>query len=307
MLLFAATASAIAAVVALDRIGKGLRTAPRDALISLSVSRSTLGTAFGLHRALDACGGLVGPLVAFLVLAAMPRAFDQVFIISFSAAIVGVAVIGLLVENVPVPREGGARAGIVELVREPLSDHRFRRTLLVGGLLALATISDAFVYLVLQRTTSFGPELFPLLAAGTAASYAGLSIPAGWLADRVGRPQVFIGGHAALLVLYGLLGWSMGNTTSLFAGALLLGSYYAATDGVLAAAASAVLEPRVRATGLALLGTTTSLARLVASIGFGWLWTSAGAGAAIAAFGVALTTAVAIATTLRHHLQHTRP
>src|SRR5919106_2321977 len=87
--------AAITALIALDRIGKGFRTAPRDALISLSASQTNLGAAFGVHRAMDAFGALLGPLAAFAILAASPRAFDLVFVASFSVAIVGVACIVL--------------------------------------------------------------------------------------------------------------------------------------------------------------------------------------------------------------------
>src|SRR5712692_3744431 len=82
---------ALGAIVLLDRMGKGLRTAPRDALISLSSKRGELATAFGVHRALDTGGALLGPLVAFGLLALVPGAFDAVFVASFCAAVVGLS------------------------------------------------------------------------------------------------------------------------------------------------------------------------------------------------------------------------
>src|SRR5690242_19490456 len=91
--------TALAAIVLIDRSGKGIRTAPRDALISLSTPRGSLGVAFGVHRALDTCGAMLGPLVAFGVLSALPNAFDLVFIISFCAALVGLGVLSLFVDN----------------------------------------------------------------------------------------------------------------------------------------------------------------------------------------------------------------
>src|SRR5918911_2581578 len=89
----------LAAIVLVDRTGKGIRTAPRDALISLSTDRRSLGLAFGVHRALDTCGAMLGPLIAFAVLTVLPNAFDLVFIASFCAAVLGVGVLGLFVEN----------------------------------------------------------------------------------------------------------------------------------------------------------------------------------------------------------------
>ena len=94
---------AFAAVIVADRIGKGIRTAPRDAMISLSTPRSELATAFGVHRALDTAGAMLGPLVAFGLLAAVPGGFDVIFVTSFCVALVGLGVLVLFVQS---PRPG---------------------------------------------------------------------------------------------------------------------------------------------------------------------------------------------------------
>ena len=104
----------IAAMLILDRLGKGIRTAPRDALISLSVPKERLGTAFGIHRAMDAMGAMLGPILAFVILTGLPGAFDVVLVTSFLVALIGVAVLSLFVEN----RFELAR-GDFELGREP--------------------------------------------------------------------------------------------------------------------------------------------------------------------------------------------
>src|SRR5919197_383228 len=97
--------TALTWIVFIDRTGKGIRTAPRDALISLSTPRERLGTAFGVHRALDTAGAMLGPFVAFGLLAIAPLAFDAVFAVSFCFAIVGLLVIALFVRNEPAPAE----------------------------------------------------------------------------------------------------------------------------------------------------------------------------------------------------------
>src|SRR5688572_8844503 len=94
-------AGMIATIITLDRIGKGIRTAPRDSLISQSSPASDLATAFGVHRAMDAVGAMLGPVLAFALLAAMPRRFDVLFIASFGVAILGVAAIALFVPAHP--------------------------------------------------------------------------------------------------------------------------------------------------------------------------------------------------------------
>ena len=92
---------ALAGVVLVDRTGKGIRTAPRDALISLSTPPAGLATAFGVHRSLDTLGAMLGPVVAFALLARLPEAFDAVFVVSFLFAVLGLGVLVLFVENRP--------------------------------------------------------------------------------------------------------------------------------------------------------------------------------------------------------------
>ena len=102
---------AVGAITLLDRTGKGIRTAPRDALISLNSRPDTLALSFGVHRALDTTGALIGPLVAFGLLSIAPLAFDSLFLVSFCIAVVGVAVLVLFVDGRPPPGAAGeARA-----------------------------------------------------------------------------------------------------------------------------------------------------------------------------------------------------
>jgi MFS family permease len=292
--------SAIGAVVLLDRAGKGIRTAPRDAMISLSTPKEQLGTAFGVHRAMDTTGAMLGPLIAFGLLALAPFAFDSIFLVSFCLAVLGVGVLVLFVQ----PRKPAGEAGeppAAPSLREAfglLGVARYRALLLAGGALSLATASDAFIFLVLQDELDLGTSLFPLLFVGSAGTYMLLAVPAGRLADRVGRGRVLLGGYALLLGVYGALLAPLGGWMLLVATLGLLGTYYAATDGVLMALGSSVIPEHVRGSGLALLGTATSLMRFVASLAFGALWTVWGIETAIACFAVALVLAGALSALL---------
>src|SRR4051812_38211149 len=98
----------VGAIVAFDRVGKGIRTAPRDALISLSSAKESLATSFGVHRAMDSVGAMLGPLIAFAILFLAPARFDAVFVVSTLFAVLGVAVLVLTVQGKPrrAPREG---------------------------------------------------------------------------------------------------------------------------------------------------------------------------------------------------------
>ena len=298
LLLVGGAMAAIMAVVLLDRTGKGIRTAPRDALISLSTSRDQLATAFGVHRAMDTMGALIGPLVAFGILALAPLAFDAVFVVSFCIALVGLGILGLFVENRPaVADEAATRVSLRDAARL-LSGARFRALVLAGAVLGLVTISDGFVYLVLQRNADLDLGFFPLLYVGTALVYMLLAMPAGRLADRYGRVRVFVAGYAVLFALYASLLVPDTGVAGVALALVLLGTYYAATEGVLMALASATLPPELRASGLAVLVTGTSVARLLASVLFGAAWTLLGLQVAVAAFGAALVAAALVAVAL---------
>jgi MFS family permease len=291
-----ASVPALAAAVACERVGKGIRTAPRDALISLSTPQSGLAHAFGVHRALDAFGAMLGPLVAVGLLMAIPRGFDVVFVVSFCFAIVGLGLLLLFVKNVTLPDAVDSNAASSWRVAIGVLCRRdFRVATMVASGLSLVTISDAFIYLTLQGRSSSLPSLFPLFYVGTSATYLMLAIPAGLLADWLGRARVFLLGHAVLLLLYVWLAAGPGRVNTVIALALL-GAYYAMTDGVVAALASGMLPVSLRGSGLALLSTATSVSRLLASIAFGWLWVSAGRSTAIAVFGVALAVGLGAAT-----------
>lgn len=294
----------IGAVVFLDRTGKGIRTAPRDALISLSTPKENLGLAFGVHRALDTVGAVLGPLIAFGLLLLAPQGFNSIFVVSFCFALIGLAILVLFVPNRPdradadpiVPVEPITMRSITQLLAVP----RFGALLVAGGALALVTMSDGFVYLGLQRNLGFGLRNLPLLYVATSLVYMILAVPIGRLADRIGRAKVFVGGYALLLVVYAALivpGLGLAASAVVIAA---FGVYYAATDGVLAALASALLPPEVRATGLSLVITVTSIARLVASVVFGAVWMLIGVHAAVGVFAVALVFAAMFAGFVLH-------
>jgi MFS family permease len=298
--LFAGKAApVIGALIVADRTGKGIRTAPRDALISLSTPPERLGTAFGVHRALDTMGAMLGPLLAFGLLYLAPGGYDAVFVVSFLFALVGLSILLLFVENQRPETAPGAELDEPEVslraVASLLNVPRFRILVIVGAALSLATMSEAFVYLGIQRRVEFDPEFFPLLYVGTALVFMILAVPMGQLADRIGRAPVFVAGYGLLLLLYLLLIVPSAGSFEVIVYLLLFGAYYAATDGVLMAAASAVLPASLRGSGLALLVTATSLARLFASLVFGAVWSWYGLETAVVTFAAALAVAVAVA------------
>jgi MFS family permease len=299
--------TAIAGVIAVDRTGKGLRTAPRDALITRNSDPATLATSFGVHRGLDAAGALLGPVVAFVILASAPQRFDLVFVTSFCVAIAGATVLWLFVDPAPrqVPDTVTAAAPVGAPVR--LATAPFVALVLAASGLSLATMSDAFIYLTLQQRLTFGAGVFPLLYVATSLVYMAAAIPAGRLADRFGRRPVFLGGYVMIGVVYLLLlSPDTGVAGAVFT-ILALGAYYAATDGVLMALAAHMLPPARCATGLAILSTGTSVARLLSSVAFGWAWTSGDVSGAVTIFAALLAVAMTFAVVALRRVDVVRP
>ncbi|MGW1464348.1 MFS transporter [Streptomyces sp. NPDC002308] len=337
LLLMVHTLTPIGLVLAADRTGKGLRTAPRDAMISLSSPPEARGRAFGVHRAMDTAGALLGPFAAFLILRATVDGYDAVFTVSFCVAVAGVLVLVLFVPSKPLAPSGtlatsgplapsgahvpsralapsptSAPSGTgapraVEAAERPrptlraalalLRHRRIRRIAVCALLLGLATVSDSFVYLLLQHRLGVPDRWFALMPVGTAAAFLLLALPLGRLADRVGAWQVFLAGHVALLGAYGLLLSSWHGAALPYVVLVLHGAFYAATDGVLMAAASQSVPEELRSSGLALIQTGQAFARFACSLAFGAAWTAWGDRTALLAAAVAL--AVCAAFSLR--------
>ncbi|WP_284987130.1 MFS transporter [Arthrobacter sp. fls2-241-R2A-172] len=290
--LFAGGFWAIAAIVTGDRIGKGIRTAPRDALISVSAQPEHLARSFGVHRMLDNIGAAAGPLIAFFVLLMIPNGFSTVFVVSLAFAVIGVAVLGLIVPDVRADGlpDAAEREGrrLFAFSWSHLKEPGLGKVLIAAGLLGLVTIGDGFIYLVLQARDSFAVQWFPLLFVGTNVVFLAFAVPMGRLADRVGKIPVFVGGHVALLATYLLAASPIGGLVTTVGCLVLLGAFYAATDGVLAALASQLTPPGKLATGIASAQTVVALTRMIASAGFGVLWYAAGASSAMVIAGALL-------------------
>jgi MFS family permease len=289
----AAGLATITTVITVDRLGKGVRTAPRDALIAAASEPDSLGRAFGVHRALDTLGAVIGPLLAFAILQAVAghspviADFHAIFVISFAAAVIGLAVLLLVVPDLrprrlarparteqvqPVDvQPAGERPGRPTLAL--LADRRFALLVMATTVLGVLTVGDGFVYLALQKRDDLAINYFPLLYVGTNLAYFVMAVPFGQLADRLGRARMFLAGHLALPLTYLLAGGPLSGPVVVLGCLLLLGSYYAATDGVLAALAGRIVPAPARASGIATAQTVQAAARFVSSLAFGLSWT----------------------------------
>ena len=294
--------TAISGIILVDRVGKGIRTAPRDAIIASSSQPGQLATAFGVHRAMDTAGAMLGPLLAVAILTFTQQGYDAIFVVSFCIALVGVAVIVLFVDNPSTSASDGvgeaessspaAPAVTVRRMLGLLWEPNFRVLLTAGTALALVTVSDSLLYLALEERIAIAPGVFPLLYVGTALAFMIFAIPAGRLADRLGAETVFLFGYGLLAVVYGLLLLPWMDPFLAVLMLMALGGYYAATDGVLMASASRMLPSDLRATGLALLTTGLGVGRALASALYGMVWGSYGTGWALSASAAGLVIAL---------------
>lgn len=309
-LLFATGFGGILAVIGIDRIGKGIRTAPRDAMIQQASQPEHLARSFGMHRLLDTVGATLGPLVAFAVLVVVPEGYRVVFVVSLAAAVLGVAVLSLLVPNKklhevrdadgstrttdqpPVPAvsvQAKPRPRIRDLGRGQLG-----RVLIAAGMLSLLTVGDGFIYLALMNHGNLDIVWFPLLFVGSNAMFLILAVPFGKLADRTSRSTMFVMGHVALAASYICAAFS-GSMASVVLSLALLGAFYAATDGVLAALAGQLSPSDSTSTGIGAAQTVVAVARLIAATGFGLLWVIFGASKALLVVAVILVLLVPVA------------
>lgn len=291
-LLFATGFAAITAVISADRIGKGLRTAPRDAMIAASSPAEHQAQAFGVHRTLDTVGAAIGPLLAFGILWWIPDGYHTVMLVSLGFAVLGLALLGLLVQE-PAPRPDAPprRAARAPFSWRDLATPALRRLLFVAGILGLLTVGDGFIYLALLDRGEFAAHWFPLLYVGTNVAFLAFAIPLGRVADRYGRARVLVLGHLALVAAYVCAAVPLSGAPATIGALLMLGVFYAATDGVIAAIAGQLVPPTSQASGIASAQTVVALARLCSSTAFGVLWFVTSPAQALLTFGALLLVA----------------
>ncbi|MEW6094583.1 MAG: MFS transporter [Chloroflexota bacterium] len=259
-----------------DRLGKGVRTAPRDALIAASIDEKQRGLAFGLHRAGDTSGAFLGLAIAAAIIWAtqktdslLTRATFQVIVLaSIVPAVLAVLVLALGAREVALEKGNAAPS-----FRLAGMDKRFKFFLLTVVLFTLGNSSDAFVILRAQERGLSLLQVMGMLLTFNLI-YALLSGPLGALSDRIGRRKLIIGGWTAYGLVY--LGFALSRTGyqvwALFA---LYGIYYAAVEGTAKALVADLVPPEKRGTAYGLYNGAIGLAALPASLIAGILWQGA--------------------------------
>ncbi len=266
----AATPLEVFAARIVDRTGKGIRGAPRDALVADATPASMRGVAYGLRQALDTIGAFTGPLLAMALLAALGGDLRAVFAVAILPATIAVLLVVLGVEE---PRE--ATTALAEPIRLGARSLRslgtpFWAVATVGVVFTLARFSEAFLVLRAQEVGL--PLVFvPVVMIAMNLVYAAVSTPAGQLSDRVDRRLVLAGGLASLITADLVLA-SLGSVAGVLLGAGLWGLHLGLSQGLLAAMVADSAPRALRGTAFGVFHLASGLASILASVLAGIVW-----------------------------------
>jgi MFS family permease len=258
-----------------DKVGKGVRTAPRDALLADSAGPGGMGKAFGLHRTLDQLGSALGPLMAFGILSFFAGDYRAVF---YWTALPGTLALFLIVFGIRDRSDRRKTAAVKPRLGFRGMGREFTVFTSIATVFALGNSSDAFLILRAQDA-GLATALVPLAYFAFNFTYSVLSYPLGSLSDRLGRKPLIIAGFFIFGLVY--LGFAFASRTwQIWLLFIAYGLYSAATDGVQRAYIADLIPAGQRGMGMGTFNAMIGLAALPASILTGYLWKSSGPGAA---------------------------
>ncbi len=265
----AQSVGAVATARLLDRVGKGIRGAPRDALMGDVAPAAIRGACFGLRQSMDTVGAVLGPLLA---VGLMWLLADNIRAVLWVAVVPGVIAVALLATTVREPRDVAHRTARLPITREGLSrlGAGFWRLVALGAVISLARFSEAFLVL---RATDRGLSLtfVPMVLVVMSVVYALSAYPAGKLSDRLPRQHVLAAGMGVLVVADAVLAMAAGEAM-LFVGIALWGLHMGLTQGILASLVADRVPAAYRATAFGMFNLVSGIALLVASGMAGALW-----------------------------------
>jgi MFS family permease len=275
LIALAQSASHVFAIRFIDRVGKGMRTSPRDAIVADVTHEDHRGRAFGFHRAMDHLGAVVGPLTAWLLLKQAGLPLRATFGWAAVPAALALATLFFFVKEPErvAPVGAGARLSL-----RPPRVARFRRFLAAEFLFALGGSTDAFLLLRANELGVASADL-PLMQAALHVVKSSLSVPLGGLSDRIGRKRVILAGWVIYAAVYVLFGTAT-QTWHAWALFTIYGTYYALTEGAERAFVAELVPAAERGRAFGAFHFSTAIAALPASYGFGFLWSRYGAHAA---------------------------
>ena len=251
----------------MDRFGKGVRTAPRDAILAESTDKSSLGKTFGFQRSMDTMGAVVGPALAFFLLGILSNDYRKVFWLSMIPGVIAVLLIIFFITE-------KKKAAAVHAHRPKLTlrnfDWKFKFFVIIAALFAVGNSSDMFLILR-ARQVGISTGLIPMVYLLFNLVYSLSSIPAGIAADRFGKKRIILLGFILFAFLY--YGFAVASDSKaiwlLFS---LYGLFMGLTDGVNRAFLATIIPQHFKATAFGFYNTVVGLAMLPASLIGGWLW-----------------------------------
>jgi len=275
-----------------ERIGKGLRAAPRDSLISGSVSQKDAGKNFGFHKAMDNSGAIIGPLCAFLLLYFFPQNFTNIFLIATIPAILGVITIAVFIKEAKSVKSEAKKISFKRLPK------KFYFFLFIIFIFTLGNSSDALL-LVKTTETGINKAYIPFIYMIFNVVSVVLAVPIGKLSDKIGRERLIIPGFLIYSITYFLFGRF--NSISIFIGLFAMyGLYSALVDGSQKAMISDIVNKDLRGTGFGIYHAVLGITLLPASLIAGLLYDKVGSnapfyfGSSMALLATVLMTAFAI-------------
>jgi MFS family permease len=265
--LFAAAATPLQVLVIrfAERVGKGIRTAPRDSLIAGSTDEKSRGRGFGFHKAMDNSGAILGPLLAFAILSLFPGDYKKIFLVAGIPSVIGLVSLILFVKEAK--KDKSEIPGRIRLADFPKKFYFF---LAITFLFTLGNSTDALL-LVKAGDVGIKDAFIPIMYLIFNSVSVLFAVPAGMLSDRIGREKLIIFGYFLYALIYlgfGATG-SEGVVVLLFA---LYGVYSAATDGAQKAQVSDIIDKNKRGTALGLYNSIMGITLLPASVIAGLLY-----------------------------------
>jgi MFS family permease len=279
-----------------DRIGKGIRGAPRDALIGDVTPVAFRGTAFGLRQSMDTVGAFLGPLLAMLLMAVSSNNFRLVFWVAVIPAIISVLLILYAVKEPDAPPKTEKRPFPIQQFELRRLDIAYWWLVGIATVLTLGRFSEAFLLLAAEHV-GLPVTLIPSVLVAMNIVYAASAYPFGKLSDAVNRRRLLALGATFLIAADAVLA-AAGTPRQVFVGVILWGLHMGATQGLLSTLVVDAATPDLRGTALGIYNLITGIALLAASILAGWLWAASGPAAtfitggaftAIALFGMLLS------------------
>ncbi|MBS1111992.1 MAG: major facilitator superfamily 1 [Nitrospirae bacterium] len=254
-----------------DRFGKGIRGAPRDAIIAESTPYAELGRSFGFHRGMDTLGAVAGPAVAFIILSLFSGNYRLVFWLSMIPGIIAVLIILFFIKEKK-SRNSELKKRETFALQDFCTnlDWRFKAFVAIATLFAIGNSSD--VFLILKATdTGVKETQIPIIYLCFNLVYALTSIPAGILSDRIGRKRIILAGF----ILFGFIYWGFASASEqkhIWGLFLLYGLFMGLTEGIQKAFLATIIPAEFKATAYGIFNTFVGLAIFPASVIGGYLW-----------------------------------